>query len=455
MMSKRIVYAVLGMTALLAALAFPVTAVYPGYNALLTHDGTGYISVVELGVDPPRETLLYECGPDSEVSVPVQSPDGSIALIGLPGRGTVLGFNLSSSPPKFLFEIPVGGRPSEISISPDGTTALIGNAVLPSVAIVNLTSQTVNLTAFDMAEGEKPIAVSFTPDGRHGLIATGSSNGRLLVVSLEGSEPVLQYTIPVDPGPRFLLVNPLGTRALITFSGERKPFFLSVINLSQPNYSEIGRVAIGNSPPGIPTLSPDGKFAFVPITGSYEVAVIDMTAEVPAVISNVPVGKDPGQVVCLPNGTMAFGTTRGASSLVEMSLPAMEIRKRDVLGLFGPYGICIFPEGGQKPPSLAVSGSLFLEAGKSFEYTPVVGDPDSDALITTVAGLPAGARFNGTTITWIPSPDQTGEYPLVFSVSDGTFTSHNGSVMKVFGNGLNGSVIPPPPSLPGGNPVPA
>ena len=447
-MSNQGLSAVLSAIVCVAALVMPAAAVYPGYFALITHEDTGVITVADLSTDPPRETLAYECGPDTRPSIPVLSQDRSRVLVGLAGSGEVLVLNLTGESLKRVCEIPVGGRPTGIAISPDSTIALVGNSQIPSVAVLNL-SKPFCRPNYLQTGLVSPMAVGITPDGRYGLIAAGSTEGTLTVVSLDGPEPAVQYTIPVGASPRALAVDPTGRHVIVPLAGERKPFYVTVIDISTEPFSVEAKVPVGDLPPGNPLISPDGRFGFVPLTGSYEVAVIDLFNGTPSLAGTVVTGRNPGSVAFLPDSSVALVTTSGASSLIEISLPGLQVTDQDILPYFAPYGIALFTRTGSHVPFIKPLQPFEVEVGKLLSFSLDVADVDGDTLTTVAMDMPQGAMLNGTLFSWVPLMNQTGRYTPVFTVNDGVFSSRHTVDISVVGNGPDGMDIPPPPVVPG------
>jgi DNA-binding beta-propeller fold protein YncE len=426
----------------------PAAAVYPGYFALITHEDTGVISLVDLSTDPPRETLAYECGPETRPSIPVISQDRSRVLVGLAGSGEVLVLNLTGESLKRVYEIPVEGRPAGVAISPNGTLALVGNSQTQSVAILNL-SEPFSKPYYLQTGQVSPMAVGITPDGRYGLIAAGSTDGTLSVVSLDGPEPAVQYTIPVGASPRALAVDPTGRHVIVPLAGERKPFCVTVINTSTEPFFVEAKVPVGNFSPGIPTISPDGRFGFVPLGGSYEVAVVDLFNKTPFLAGTLVTGRDPGSIAFLPDSSVAFVTTSGASSLIEISLPGLQVKDQDILPYYAPYGIALFTGAGSHVPFIKPLQPFEIEVGKLLSFSFEVTDVDGDLLTTMAMDMPPGAMLNGTSFSWVPLLNQTGRYSPVFTVNDGVYTSRHTVDITVVGNGPGGMDIPPPPAVPG------
>lgn len=82
----------------------------------------------------------------------------------------------------------------------------------------------------------------------------------------------------------------------------------------------------------------------------------------------------------------------------------------------------VIPPGVNQPPVLAPIGNQVVQVGNVLTFLISASDPDSDALIYSVANLPAGATFTGLTFSWQPGAGQAGTYQLTFTVSDGELT---------------------------------
>jgi hypothetical protein len=100
----------------------------------------------------------------------------------------------------------------------------------------------------------------------------------------------------------------------------------------------------------------------------------------------------------------------------------------------GGNRIVIYSDDGtvpvNNPPVLAAIGARTVRAGETLTITVNASDPDQgDTLVysacTSPSGsLPQGASFNASarTLSWTPQNDQSGEYSILFSVSDGKST---------------------------------
>lgn len=78
-----------------------------------------------------------------------------------------------------------------------------------------------------------------------------------------------------------------------------------------------------------------------------------------------------------------------------------------------------------QPPVLAAIGNKTVAENAALSFVINATDPNAiDILTYSATGLPAGATFNASTKTfnWTPTFTQSGSYPVVFTVSDGSLT---------------------------------
>ncbi len=77
-----------------------------------------------------------------------------------------------------------------------------------------------------------------------------------------------------------------------------------------------------------------------------------------------------------------------------------------------------------QPPVMTSIPDKVAITGQMLSFKVLVTDPDGDPLTYSTSSLPAGAQFNTATqmFTWTPAMNQTGEYQISFTVTDGQFS---------------------------------
>jgi Putative Ig domain. len=77
------------------------------------------------------------------------------------------------------------------------------------------------------------------------------------------------------------------------------------------------------------------------------------------------------------------------------------------------------------PPALSAIGDKTIVEGSPLSFTIFGSDPDSDSLIYSASGVPSGAIFSESTreFIWTPTFDDSGNYNVTFTVSDGSLSA--------------------------------
>lgn len=80
---------------------------------------------------------------------------------------------------------------------------------------------------------------------------------------------------------------------------------------------------------------------------------------------------------------------------------------------------------GNTPPTLSVALTQTATVGQTLAFNIAATDPDADQTLNlTASGVPSGANFTLTSVnfgrfTWTPNANQSGDFKVVFNVSDG------------------------------------
>ncbi|MEJ2543775.1 MAG: putative Ig domain-containing protein [Calditrichaceae bacterium] len=95
-----------------------------------------------------------------------------------------------------------------------------------------------------------------------------------------------------------------------------------------------------------------------------------------------------------------------------------------------------------RPPVLAEIPPQTVDENANLAFTLVGTDPDVEdegKLVYTADGLPEGATLSSTNVTWTPTYDQSGSYPVSFTVSDGRLSDTKSTTITV--NHINRSPV--------------
>ena len=159
--------------------------------------------------------------------------------------------------------------------------------------------------------GKNPTGIATNPKTNEIYVVNTETNN-VSVIDTEKNEVV--FTIGVHHLPYFISVSADGTRGYVANSGSNN---ISIIDLHARKV--IATVSVGVAP-GMALVSPDGKTVVVTLRGEDAIAVLDASPRVVQVRSKIPVCKQPGDVVILPDSSKAFVACSGGSQVAAIQL---------------------------------------------------------------------------------------------------------------------------------------
>ncbi len=388
----------------------------------------GGLSVIDLSAQPVA-LVSSVANLDSALDVAL-TPDGTRALVTtFPSSTNTLGIvDLTNLPPVVTSTIPIGGTPTGLSISRDGSIAVACDVTNRRISVVDLTAAPPAITAAipvgtGLAQGG-PRDVVITSDNHYALVAFGNSfEGQVLVVDITQTTPgeIVSARIPVGNFPIKMGANPDRSIAVVNSIGNNT---VAVLDLSAFPFSRKGTVSVGHNPGAKPDVSRNG-LAVVPNSDDQNVSIIDAAATTPAVIATVSVGRDPRGATIVEGDNVALVANRQDSTISRIDLNTFT---STILPLFVPVANHLdVHEPSGCPASLAISGSVpdFCESASqpinltlngnnlsgatiSWSLTGPTPNPNLGSgtnLITTLSGLAPGSYSIVATASTSGCPD--------------------------------------------------
>lgn len=239
--------------------------------------GPDSLTLLDFGQFPPLVTHLMDVpntviGPPSNIAI---APGGRVALIAdsirmdpasatnwLPAdRVHVL--DLGAVPPRIAGQVGVGLQPSGMSISRDGSEALVANRASGTVSVLALdglrVSRRYDVRVCEPAESVSDVAIS--PDGRRAL-ASVQKGGCLAVLERHGDEWVATgRKVSVYGQPYRVVITPDGELGLTAGAGLGNGLdrdALTVVELGATSVRAVDHVVLGAVPESF-EISPDGR----------------------------------------------------------------------------------------------------------------------------------------------------------------------------------------------------
>lgn len=254
-----------------------------GVSKVLNPAPPDTVAVIDLRGTPKLlaeiEAPAIVVGPPFAVAV---APDESFALVtsgkravndALMSDNVMSVIDLQASPPKVIQTVYVGAGAAGVSITPQGTLALVANRDEGTVSVLRIKGKAVEHLGKVALGNEKagPSHVAITPDGGTAFVTRDNDN-RVSVLAIRGEE--VTYT----------------KRDL--FGGSR-PYPIDICGAG--DIAVVGNVGNG--------------------TGDEDtVSVIDVKADPPRIIDTITVGQTPEGAVCSPDGRYVAVTAMSGSN---------------------------------------------------------------------------------------------------------------------------------------------
>jgi DNA-binding beta-propeller fold protein YncE len=200
------------------------------------------------------------------------TPDGSTALVtsfgSLDGSGGAVSLvSLSTNKVTSTVMMPFQVTPNGLAISPDSTTAYIGNFTVPGqILVMNIASQMITATIQNLVQ--YPSGLTLTPDGSELWVASPLGTEVDVIDTLSQTE-IFRLNIQDTTDIAF---NSTGTTAYIT-SSSTNPGQVMAVNTA--TFQVMNTYTVGNTPSDI-SMSYGDRFLVVNNENDVIISVIDL-----------------------------------------------------------------------------------------------------------------------------------------------------------------------------------
>jgi DNA-binding beta-propeller fold protein YncE len=235
------------------------------------------MSVVDLKASPPRIIATLETGKNpAGVSITRQ---GTLALVANRGEGTVSLYTIQGKTVTPAGKVAIADEKSGTShatISPDGKLALVSRDGDDRISVLAIDGTRVEYTKRDISAGLRPYGIDIASSGAFAAVANigrgGGDADTVSLIDLKAQPPRVVSTVTVGQTPEGIKISPDGSIvAVVVMNGSNKPkdspFFadagkLVLLRVSGMDLSRFAEAPIGHWSQGA-AFSPDGKRVFV------------------------------------------------------------------------------------------------------------------------------------------------------------------------------------------------
>jgi len=231
----------------------------------------------------------------------------------------------------------IGGNPSVMFVSPDGSRVyVLDYLTTSSVKVISTSTHALIAT---VTVGSSPEKIIFAPDGTKAYVANGGSNTVSIISNASSGTPSVTGTVTLANIPDDIAITPDGSKVYALNIGAR-----SVYVIRTDNNSVMTSVPVGYGPFGI-FISPNGSRAYVTNVTGNSVSVISTSTN--TVTATVPVGQGPLNIAFMPDGSKAYVTNSDSDSVSVISnaiLGTPVVTDTVTVGT-NPIAIAITPDG--------------------------------------------------------------------------------------------------------------
>lgn len=262
----------------------------PGNDSVMVYDLAdredprllGQLTLENSVIGPPIHVGIHPSGKFALVTNPLNNiPDGAGGWKWA-ADNKVNVVDITASPPRLMQTVEVGKWPSGLSISPDGTMALVAARDDNAVSVLSIKDDHVafveNVPLGDSIgprlppNSQRVLAVLFAPDGKRAFAIRQYGNDVVMLEVAGGQVTNTNYLIPAGVNPTNGAITPDGKLLLTTGKGRHADSdghidSMTVIDLEFERPKVIDHVAIGDGPEGI-AISPRGDLVAIVNMGS-------------------------------------------------------------------------------------------------------------------------------------------------------------------------------------------
>jgi YVTN family beta-propeller protein len=344
--------------------------------AYTANSGAGTVSVIntqtntevgeiEVGGSPSSIALT----PDGSRAYVVNSADNTVSVIDTASRQTI------GEP------IEVGTNPAVIAISPDGRTAYVSDDGSNEVSVIDTQTNTKIGSVTGIAH---PHGLAVSPDGKT-LYVTSPEKGVVFVIDTLTLN-VVGEPIRVGEGPMTVLFAPDGKTAYVADEASDQ---VSAINTAT---REVLSIKVGSEPWGL-GITPDGRKLFVSNLGEESVSVIDALLGV--VTGKISVGVEPYEFGMSPDGKVAYLAEEGSGDILAIDTQTDEPIGKPIEVAGGPWQVVVAPD--QSPTAAFTPPSATATFPTTFDGS---ASTDPDGLISSYAwAFGDGATASGPSVS--------------------------------------------------------
>lgn len=332
------------------------------------------------------------------INLQAQIDDGTRALFGRTGRGTVPVIITVAEPGVPTATIPVGDTPTGVAVSPEGRRVYVTNLEDNTVSVIDTETNDV-IDTIDV--GSRPNSIALTPNGRAYVANFGANT--VSVIDTGSNERL--FDIVVGESPVALAVSPDGSRVYVANIGGDT---VSVIN-TETNFV-VATIGVGQSPVGV-AVGPDGRRVYVVNTLSENMSVIDTATN--RVVATAALVVRPSAIAVSPDGSVAYVTHQFGNKVSVVNTASGATTSTIRVGN-APNAVAFSPSGARAYVTNFTDGSVSVidTASRTVIATVPVGTTPEAVAVNPIGALVYVTDSSGNAVSVIPVVSEATTAPV-------------------------------------------
>jgi serine/threonine-protein kinase len=333
-------------------------------------------ALVFFAVHRPDSRRTSTAGTGPSLGAPAAS---SVPALPAPKPGRPNAVAASIAVPFVAARIPVGSAPGFIAVAPDGRYAYTANRDAKSLSVIDTTLNTV--TATIPVTAGPPQFVAFAPDGRRAYLSIYDNDRSVnLVGVLDTASNKILTTVQTGLSPFALTVTPDGKYVYVP---EHDSGRISVISTATD--AVVTTINVPPNPHSI-KFTNDGRRAYVANHDSNVVSVLATGSN--TVLATVPTGMSPHSVAIAPDQTTVADVNYNEHTVSLIDTATNTVRAKIPVGAH-PQDVAFAPDGQHAYTANSESGTVSVIDPRTKEVSATIPTGKTP---TSIAVSPNGQR---------------------------------------------------------------
>lgn len=277
------------------------------FNTYATNFADNTVSVIN-----DKNEIIATISVQSDPFGVTVSPDGKFIYVSNLASSTISVISAASNQVTTTIDLETGSQPSKSACTSDGNYLYVVDEHLKTVSVINTSTYDIANT-IALTQNSAPFDIAILSNNSYAYV-TDTDNSLVSLINI--ASQTLGIFIPVGDFPTYEALTPDENYLYVANNGAAT---ISVINTTLNQVEEtIDLSDIGNNPNGI-AITPNGKTAYVAMTSSDCIAIIDTNDMTATGSISLESGAEPQDVAISADGKTLYATCRNINKIAAIN----------------------------------------------------------------------------------------------------------------------------------------